>query len=86
MEKQNLLISKVLETLYWQDRGLTEKDKKEFPLMYRAINAINEVWNSNDVPIQKMQIDSIDDDQIRMQVNESSPVTFIALQKSSIHA
>lgn len=86
MEKQNLLIRIVLETLYEQDRHLTKKDKKEFPLVYRAINAINEVWNSNSVKIQRLEVDSITADQVRLQVNESSPVTYIALQTLPVHA
>lgn len=77
MDINNKLISILLETLYQSDKYLTDQDKKEFSLMYRCIHSINEIWSSNKTAIKSLDVSLLSKDMLRIQVNDSSPVTYI---------
>lgn len=85
MVDQTILLQKTIESLHSQDRYLNEKDKKDFPLIFRAISTINDFWNSNRVSLQKVEVESITPDMVRMQVNDCPPVTYITCETVPCH-
>ena len=75
----------LLHTLYQQELELTELEKKEFPLVIRAIHTLLEIWESNRIPINALEVSHLTTEAIWIQVNESSPVTFIKPGKELVH-
>lgn len=78
MNKNDQLISKVLETLYQHEMHLTEADKKEFPLVERCSTTILDIYSANDIKIHALDLKQIAAGQLLIQVNDSARVCFIS--------
>lgn len=76
----------LLNTLYQQEQALTKEEKKEFPLVERAIHTLLDIWDTNKVPLKCLEVSHLTPEAIWIQVNESSPVTFIKAGKEAVHA
>ena len=74
----------LLRILYEQEQQLTEQDKLEFPLVERTIHTILDIWDTNHIPIKNMEVSPLGDKGLWIQVNESSPVTFIKPRKEAV--
>lgn len=77
MNKNDILISMVLETLYQQEIYLTDEDKKNFPLAERCASTILDIWDTNRIKIRALDLKQIADGQLLIQVNDSARVCFI---------
>ncbi|WBL42357.1 hypothetical protein PBT90_00085 [Algoriphagus halophytocola] len=80
-EINNQLISMLLRIMYEQELHLTDLDKIEFPLVERTIHTILDIWDTNQIRIKNLEVSPLGDKGIWIQVNESSPVTFIKPRK-----
>jgi hypothetical protein len=85
MEKQIILLQKTIETLHSQDQWMSDKDRKDFTLIFRTISTVNDLWNSHRILIQKINVETITPDMVRIEVNECPPVTYITCKPVPCH-
>lgn len=76
--KNDLLTAMLVETLFQQETYLTEEDKKEFPLVERALHTILDIWDTNRIRIQSMDLKQIGAGQLLIQVNDGARVCFMS--------
>lgn len=86
IEKNNRLISILLETIQVQEEYLTDLDKKEFPIVERTIHTILDIWEANKLKIKTLEVIQLNTKTIWIQVNDSNPVTFLAKGKEALCA
>jgi hypothetical protein len=78
LNKNDELSGMLLATLFQQEVHLTSEDKKEFPLVERAIHTILEIWESNKLKIRNMDVKLIAEGQLLIQVNDGARVCFMS--------
>ncbi|MFN3758477.1 MAG: hypothetical protein ACK4SF_04600 [Algoriphagus aquaeductus] len=76
--KNDLLTAMLVETLFQQETYLTEEDKKEFPLVERALHTILDIWDTNWVKITSLDMKLIAEGQLLIQVNSGVRVYFMS--------
>ncbi len=76
--KEDQLTSMLLATLFQQEVFLTEEDKKEFPLVERALHTILDIWDTNRMKIRSLDVKRIADGQLMIKVNDAAQVCFLS--------
>lgn len=76
--KNDLLTAMLVETLFQQETYLTEEDKKEFPLVERALHTILDIWDTNRIKITSLDMKLIAEGQLLIQVNSGARVCFMS--------
>ncbi len=76
--KNDLLTAMLVETLFQQEIYLTEEDKKEFPLVERALHTILDIWDTNRIKITSLDMKLIAEGQLLIQVNSGARVCFMS--------
>lgn len=76
--KNDLLTAMLVATLFQQETYLTEEDKKEFPMVERALHTILDIWDTNRIKITSLDMKLIAEGQLLIQVNDGARVCFIS--------
>lgn len=76
--KNDLLMGMLIEILFQQETHLTEQDKKEFPLVERALHTILDIWDTNRIKITSLNMKLIAEGQLLIQVNSGARVCFMS--------
>lgn len=84
--KEQLMMSMLLATLFQQEILLTEEDKKEFPLLERAMHTILDIWDTNRVKIHRLTLRMISDTSLLIQINDGEGSFFNSPLADAVHA